>query len=103
MTVEVTQTLALKRAVRPHVDLSGERPGNTADALLEDVFRLLRNHPNAIVHTTVHDGQLGDMHPFYVVPQELMRKILAAAGIDYRNIPNHRDRADLTLITKETK
>ncbi|MCO6011536.1 hypothetical protein NE236_41955 [Actinoallomurus purpureus] len=92
---------ALKRAVRPHVDLSGERPGNTAEGLMRDVLRLVRDHPDVIVRTTVHDGDVGDMRPFYVVPQDLMRQILAAAGIDYRDIPNHRDRADLTLITKE--
>lgn len=84
------QTYTLWRTVRPHVDVSGTRPGNTAEGLMRYVLALLaslKDGGDVIVHSTVHDGDLHDMQGFYVVPQDLMRRILADAGIDYRDIP----------------
>jgi threonine dehydrogenase-like Zn-dependent dehydrogenase len=81
------QTYTLQRAVRLLVDVSGARPGNAAEGLMRWVLQSLRDGGDVVIHATVHDGDPSDMRPFYVVPQDLMRKILADAGIDYRDIP----------------
>jgi hypothetical protein len=96
------ETPVVKRAVRPHVDLTGERPLNTADGLMNWIVRVFRANPNVIVDTYVNDcGDPADFVPFYIVPRALIRELCTAAGVDSKNIPTHRDRADLTLITKE--
>lgn len=90
MAVEVTQMPALKRAVRPHVDLSGEWPGNTPQGLMRDVHKALRGHPGMVIYSYVHSGDpKNDFNPFYVVSRDTMRQLLAAAGLAPSDIPNH--------------
>jgi hypothetical protein len=83
---DTATTPALKRAPRPHVDLSGARPGNTAEGLMRAVLKALRDHDDVMVHSMVHDGDISDMRGFYVIPQELIRQLFAAAGIDLDEI-----------------
>jgi 2-phosphoglycerate kinase len=87
MAATEDQTYTLWRTVRPHVDVSGQRPGNTAEGLMRHVLQVLQSGYDVVIHSTVHDGHLMDMKGFYIVPQDLMRKILTDAGIDYRDIP----------------
>lgn len=86
MAADAAEAFSLKLAQRPHVDLSGARPGNTATGLMRAVHEALNEHPDLMVHSAIHDGDLDTWRSFYVVPALTMQKLFAAAGVDYDDI-----------------